>query len=79
MVLIKQSRDKVSVVDATLKGLLNDVDGFQRVLDFMRETFAQSGCSTRMRKLPTRFYPLFQNPRKLWTNASLHSLSKREW
>jgi hypothetical protein len=49
MVLIKQSRKKVSVVHATLKGIHNDVDGFQRVLDFMRETFAQSGCSTRMR------------------------------
>jgi uncharacterized protein YoxC len=40
-VLLKQFRDEVSVVDATLTGLLNDVDGFQRVLGSMKETFEQ--------------------------------------
>lgn len=38
-VLVKQYRDEVSVVDATLNGILNDVDGFQQVLQSMKETF----------------------------------------
>lgn len=38
-VLLRQFRDEVSVVDATLTGLLNDVDGFQQVLESMKETF----------------------------------------
>jgi hypothetical protein len=41
-VLIKQFRDEVSAVDATLTGLLNDVDGFQRVLESMKETIEES-------------------------------------
>lgn len=40
-VLVKQFRDEVSVVDTTLNGILNDVDGFQQVLQSMKETFAQ--------------------------------------
>jgi hypothetical protein len=40
-VLVRQFRDEVSVVDATLNGILNDVDGFQQVLQSMKETFAQ--------------------------------------
>jgi hypothetical protein len=40
-VLLNQFRDGVSVVDATLTGLLSDVDGFQRVLESMKETFEQ--------------------------------------
>ncbi|KAJ8109531.1 hypothetical protein OPT61_g7392 [Boeremia exigua] len=40
-VLVKQFRDEVSVVDATLNGILNDVDGFQQVLQSMKETLAQ--------------------------------------
>jgi hypothetical protein len=38
-VLVKQFRDEVNVVDATLTGLINDVDGFQRVLESMKDTF----------------------------------------
>jgi chromosome segregation ATPase len=41
-VLIKQFRDEVSAVDATLTSLLNDVDGFQRVLESMKETIEES-------------------------------------
>ncbi|KZM21005.1 hypothetical protein ST47_g7816 [Ascochyta rabiei] len=40
-VLVKQFRDEVNVVDTTLNGILNDVDGFQQVLQSMKETFAQ--------------------------------------
>lgn len=40
-VLVKQFREEVSVVDTTLNGILNDVDGFQQVLQSMKETFAQ--------------------------------------
>ncbi|KAJ4335350.1 hypothetical protein N0V95_008925 [Ascochyta clinopodiicola] len=40
-VLVKQFRDEVNVVDTTLNGILNDVDGFQQVLESMKETFAQ--------------------------------------
>ncbi|KAJ4986813.1 alpha-ketoglutarate dehydrogenase complex subunit [Stagonosporopsis vannaccii] len=40
-VLVKQFRDEVNVVDTTLSGILNDVDGFQQVLQSMKETFAQ--------------------------------------
>ncbi|KAH6612149.1 hypothetical protein C7974DRAFT_381579 [Boeremia exigua] len=40
-VLVRQFRDEVSVVDATLNGILNDVDGFQQVLQSMKETLAQ--------------------------------------
>jgi uncharacterized protein YoxC len=47
-VLIKQFRDEVSVVDATLTGLLNDVDGFQRVLESMKETFQQDDMKTNL-------------------------------
>jgi uncharacterized protein YoxC len=38
-VLLKQFRTDVSVVNATLTGLLSDVDGFQQVLESMKETF----------------------------------------
>ncbi|KAL6711067.1 hypothetical protein ACN47E_006942 [Coniothyrium glycines] len=47
-VLIKQFRDEVSVIDATLTGLLNDVDGFQRVLESMRETFEQDDIKSSL-------------------------------
>jgi hypothetical protein len=38
-VLLKQFRTDVSVVNATLTGLLSDFDGFQQVLESMKETF----------------------------------------
>ncbi|CAN9099574.1 unnamed protein product [Alternaria sp. RS040] len=41
-VLIKQFRDEVVVVDATLTGLLDDVNGFQRVLESMKETIEEN-------------------------------------
>lgn len=41
-VLIKQFHDEVAVVDATLTGLLGDVEGFQRILQSLRETMDQS-------------------------------------
>ena len=34
-VLVKQFRDEVNMVDATLNGILNDVNGFQQVLQSM--------------------------------------------
>jgi hypothetical protein len=39
--LARQFRDEVNVVDTTLNGILNDVDGFQQVLESMKETFDQ--------------------------------------
>lgn len=47
-VLLKQFRDEVNVVDATLTGLLNDVDGFQRVLESMKETFEQDDIKSNL-------------------------------
>jgi len=47
-VLLKQFRDEVSVVDATFTGLLNDVDGFQRVLESMKETFDQDDIKSNL-------------------------------
>jgi RNA binding exosome subunit len=41
-VLVKQFRDEVTVVDATLTSLLNDVGGFQRVLESMKETIEEN-------------------------------------
>ncbi|KAL1800560.1 hypothetical protein ACET3X_000902 [Alternaria dauci] len=41
-VLIKQFRDEVFAVDTTLTGLLDDVDGFQHVLESMKETIEES-------------------------------------
>lgn len=40
-VLLKQFRDDVSGVDATLTGLLSDVSNLQQVLESMKETFDQ--------------------------------------
>jgi uncharacterized protein YoxC len=40
--LLKQFRDEVDVVDATLTGLLGDIASFQQVLESMRDTFDQN-------------------------------------
>ncbi|KAH7074445.1 hypothetical protein BKA63DRAFT_313970 [Paraphoma chrysanthemicola] len=40
-VLLKQFRDEVDIVDATLSGLLGDIANFQQVLESMRDTFDQ--------------------------------------
>ena len=45
-VLVKQFRDEVNVVDTTVNGILNDVEGFQQVLQAMKETFAQEDIQT---------------------------------
>jgi hypothetical protein len=47
-ILLKQFRDEVSVVDSTLTGLLNDVDGFQQVLTSMKETFDQEDIKSNL-------------------------------
>jgi hypothetical protein len=47
-VLLKQFRDEVNVVDTTLTGLLNDVDGFQQVLTSMKETFDQEDIKSNL-------------------------------
>ncbi|KAF3034835.1 hypothetical protein E8E11_004725 [Didymella keratinophila] len=39
--LVRQFRDEVNVVDTTLNGILNDVEGFQSVLESMKETIDQ--------------------------------------
>ncbi|KAJ4407072.1 hypothetical protein N0V91_004239 [Didymella pomorum] len=39
--LVKQFRDEVNVVDTTLNGILNDVEGFRGVLESMKETIDQ--------------------------------------
>jgi hypothetical protein len=39
--LLKQFRDEVDIVDATLTGLLGDIASFQQVLESMRDTFDQ--------------------------------------
>ena len=40
-VLIKEFRGEVSAMDATLSGLLSDVESLRRVLEAMEETFKQ--------------------------------------
>ncbi|ORY08508.1 hypothetical protein BCR34DRAFT_392989 [Clohesyomyces aquaticus] len=47
-VLLKQFRDEVSVVDTTLSGLLKDVEGFQHVLESMKETFDQKDLKAHL-------------------------------
>lgn len=47
-VLLKQFRDEVSAVDATLNGLLQDVEGFQQVLESMKETFEQEDIKANL-------------------------------
>ncbi|KAF1847385.1 uncharacterized protein K460DRAFT_241581, partial [Cucurbitaria berberidis CBS 394.84] len=47
-VLLKQFREEVSVVDATLLGLLSDVGGFQQVLESMIETFEQDDIKSNL-------------------------------
>jgi hypothetical protein len=47
-ILLKQFRDEVSVVDATLTGLLSDVAGFQQVLESMKETFDQNEIKSNL-------------------------------
>ena len=47
-VLIKQFRNEASAVDATLTGLLNDVEGFKRVLESMKETVNQSDIKSNL-------------------------------
>jgi hypothetical protein len=39
--LLKQFRDDVHIVDATLAGLLGDIASFQQVLESMRDNFDQ--------------------------------------
>jgi hypothetical protein len=39
--LLKQFRDDIHIVDATLAGLLGDIASFQQVLESMRDTFDQ--------------------------------------
>lgn len=46
--LIKHFRDETKIVDATLMGLLSDVEGFQRVLESMRETIDQSDVKSNL-------------------------------
>lgn len=47
-VLIKEFRNEVSGVEATLAGLLSDVDGFQRVLESMKETIDENEINTNL-------------------------------
>lgn len=46
--LLAQFREEVSVVDSTLTGLINDVDGFQQVLESMKETFEQDDIKSNL-------------------------------
>ncbi|KAF3043780.1 hypothetical protein E8E12_010203 [Didymella heteroderae] len=39
--LVRQFRDEINVVDTTLNGIVNDVEGFQSVLESMKETIDQ--------------------------------------
>ncbi|KAF2262693.1 hypothetical protein CC78DRAFT_569557 [Lojkania enalia] len=47
-ILLNQFRDEVSVVDATLSGLIHDVEGFQQVLESMKETFEQDDVKANL-------------------------------
>jgi hypothetical protein len=47
-ILLKQFNDEVSIVDATLTGLLSDVAGFQHVLESMKETFNQNEIKSNL-------------------------------
>lgn len=47
-VLIKQFNDETNALDATLTGLLGDVEGFQRVLESMRETVDQGDIQSNV-------------------------------
>lgn len=42
-VLVKQFRDEVNVVDATLNGILKDVDGFQQVQEDIKANLQLTG------------------------------------
>lgn len=47
-ILLRQFRDEAREVDATLTGLLNDVDSFQQVLESMKETFDQDEIKSNL-------------------------------